>query len=1035
MQFLYRFLVIVAAGVLPSSLLAAAPANPSLNALIGGIDDGTEQPDLILSELTVSIDQHGAMAEVQIDARITNPTDEEIEARFTMQLPRAAILTGYSLDIGGVMIPGSLIDQPKAQQIYEDEVRGNIDPGLAEITSTNEFSTRIYPISGEGSRRISLTFVTPVDVAAGLSIPLESVGRVGVFRINASVTGVASPPALSLTGGPSAQFARNGRAWTLSDYTLGEVQLSGSLQLSGIAPQSDAMATRHSNGRTFFAITDQLVGSDLSDDPPDHVRVYWDVSRSRADALVTEERALLGRFLREIDPRQVDVVSFASAQPQLRSFSAGEVAALDTHLAASIYRGATSFAGLHEVAGGEADLCILFSDGDTSLDLTENFEPDCPLIVITSGPNTNAQNIGLIIDDNGAKALFLNAQNSAEILAQMRQLPVGVISIRDRGGNRLNYRALSAEDGQFSVVGEMGEWDEITVRLSGARSADRRRTYQVDTARAGRNDAAGALWAAGEVTRLSSNPADRESMQSLAQQFQVASPTMAFLVLETPEQYLTADIEPPRGFDEDWRSAYRTAKAQHDLNRKSERDDRLEFVVAEWEATRRWWNAQYDQDSVMRRHETASSGQNAQESDGQYAEASGETAERLALPLPAVASPPAPPPPPPPPPPPVAVAPSAPQEAASAESYAGGSDEMIVVTAARRTSALQDVPVAVSALSAFEAPDQSGGRTGAAVQVALAEVLSDRPYLEALDQAEPAERMQVLAEQEEAYGSVPGFYFDVAEWFRLNGEAALGRELLLSALDLKSSDDETLLIVAFRLERDGDYDTAIELLEALNARIDYRSQPGRILALALMARAEARTGAQSNAARLNDLERAFALLRKTVLDPADNRYAGLETVALMELNSLIPLIEEAGGSWSLDERLIGALDTDIRVVVEWTSADADLDLWVREPSGEEAYYGNQRTALGGKISNDMTDGYGPEEYVLRAAYAGDYQVRVQGFSGDRINPNGPGRAMVRLIRNFARQGQSQQLIDAEVGFDRSIQDENDRVVATISVNE
>lgn len=232
------------------------------------------------------------------------------------------------------------------------------------------------------------------------------------------------------------------------------------------------------------------------------------------------------------------------------------------------------------------------------------------------------------------------------------------------------------------------------------------------------------------------------------------------------------------------------------------------------------------------------------------------------------------------------------------------------------------------------------------------------------------------------------------------------------------------------MERDGDYDTAIELLEALNARIDYRSQPKRILALALMARANSTSGA----ARLSDLERAFELLKAVVLEPADIRYAGIETVALMELNSLIPLIEEAGGSWSLDERLTGTLDTDIRVVVEWTSADADLDLWVKEPSGEEAYYGNRRTGLGGKLSDDMTSGYGPEEYVLRGAYPGDYQVRVQGFNGDRINPNGPGRAMVRIIRDFARQGQSQQLIDAEVGFDRSIQDANDRVIASITVS-
>ncbi len=1065
MQASVRFFVIVAAGLLPAALFAsglltgsasaeAAPAanapanNPSLRALVDGIERGgdpKQQPTIVLSEMEVSIDQHGTMAEVQMEARLTNPSDDEIEARFTLQLPRAAVLTGYSLDIGGTMIPGSLIDQPKAQQVYEDEVRGTIDPGLAEITSTNEFSTRVYPIAPEGSRRIALTFVTPVDAAAGLTIPLQTAGPVGVFRLNASVSGVREAPVISLTGNPDIEMERSGRAWSAGEYVLSEVQLSGELQISSTVARSAAMATRHSNGRTFFAITDRLTGTDLTQSPPERVRVYWDVSRSRADALTVAERSLLGGFLERVNPAAIDVVSFASAQPQLTRLGSGDAAALDAYLAGLTYRGATSFAGLSDVIGGnsneEADLCLLFSDGGTSLNRSVNFEADCPLVVIASGPNVDTQSISRIADDNGGMALFLTAQNSAEILAQMQRMPAGVVSIRDAGGNRLQYAGLPAANGQFSVVGELGDWDEVTLRLSGTKLSERRRTYTIDTQQIGENDAAGALWAAQNVARLSNDPKDRDRMQQMAREFQVASPTMAFLVLESPDQYIAADIDPPRGFDQQWMTTYSAAKAQRENARKTEREDRLEFVITQWEETRQWWNSQFDPEAVMRRKNGQGQGQGqGQAQNGQRtgavraeaevdaaADAAGESIERLSPP----------PPPPPPAPPALAVAPS-PQESADLPAVSdggyvgGGSEDTIVVTATRRASNLQETPIAVSAISAEDLSlTSSNGPSGAVVQVALAEVLSDRPYLEALDQAAPGERLSVLAEQEEAYGSVPGFYFDVAEWFRLKGETELARQLLLSALDLKASDDETLLIAAFRLERDGDYETAIELLEEMNARIEYRSQPSRILALALMARADSTSGSAS----LADRQRAFELLSEVVLAPTDGRYDGIETVALMELNSLIPLIEAAGGSWSLDERLIGSFATDLRVVVEWTSADADLDLWVKEPSGEEAYYGNRRTALGGKMSDDMTDGYGPEEYVLRNAYQGDYQVRVQGFSGDRINPNGPGRAMVRLIRNFARGGQTQQLIDAEVGFDRSNQNENDRVVATLSVQE
>ncbi len=1009
--------MVLAATLLPTYAMAT-PANPSLSALINGINDGAEQPDIVLSELTVSIDQHGNMAEIQIDALLTNPSDNEVEARFTMQLPRDAVLTGYQLDIDGVMIPGSLIDQPKAQQIYEDEVRGNIDPGLAEISTRNEFSTRIYPVSPEGSRRISLTFVTPVDIADGLSLPLESVGPVGVFRLNASVSGVSNAPVLALTNGSPVEFVQSESGWEAAGYTLSETRLSGALHLSGVSPISDAMASLHSNGRRFFTITDQLAGINLTEEPAPHIRVYWDVSRSRADALLDEERNLLARFLRDLAPDKIEVVRFASAQPLLTRFDGDAPATVDAMLSSTSYRGATSFAGIDEVTDSDADLCLMFSDGGRSLDQSAQFEADCPLIIIASGPNIDAQKVGRLADDNGGMALFLDAQNTTEILEQMKRLPVGLVSIRDAGGNRLNFRTLPAGNGQWSVVGELSDWDEFTVQLSGTSREERRRTYLIDTARAGRNDAAGALWAAQEVARLSDNPADSDAMQALARSFQVASPTMAFLVLERPDQYVAAKIEPPHGFGQQWLEKYRIAKNAHDENRETERERRLQYVLSEWDETRRWWSAQYDQERVMQQNGQSNEPRNGQEA----AQAAGDAQST-------------------PPPPTVLERPQSQERLATTGestadaadgSYSLEADDTITVTATRREvgslSPASAVPVAFVDAEGFSGTPNEPRAT---VQVSLANVLSERSYLEALEQAQSDARLRVLAEQEVLYGTVPGFYFDVAEWFRLNGDAALGRQLLLSALDLPTSDDETLLIVAFRLERDGDYDTAIELLETLAARIDYRTQPKRILALALAARARSSAGA----ARRNDLERAFELLSEVVFEPTDTRYAGLETVALMEINSLIPLIDQAGGTWTLDERLVAIFDTDLRVVVEWTSADADLDLWVAEPSGEQAHYGNQRTALGGKLSNDMTDGYGPEEYVLKNAYQGDYQVRVQGFSGDRINPNGPGRAMVRLIRNFARGDQSEQLIDAEVGFDRSNQNENDRVVATIQVED
>jgi hypothetical protein len=88
------------------------------------------------------------------------------------------------------------------------------------------------------------------------------------------------------------------------------------------------------------------------------------------------------------------------------------------------------------------------------------------------------------------------------------------------------------------------------------------------------------------------------------------------------------------------------------------------------------------------------------------------------------------------------------------------------------------------------------------------------------------------------------------------------------------------------------------------------------------------------------------------------------------------------------DRLEGmAADTktsDLRVTISWNTDDTDIDLWVIEPDGEKCYYQHKRTKGGGELSDDMTQGYGPERYRVATAEKGTYRVLVHYF---RANPN------------------------------------------------
>jgi hypothetical protein len=74
---------------------------------------------------------------------------------------------------------------------------------------------------------------------------------------------------------------------------------------------------------------------------------------------------------------------------------------------------------------------------------------------------------------------------------------------------------------------------------------------------------------------------------------------------------------------------------------------------------------------------------------------------------------------------------------------------------------------------------------------------------------------------------------------------------------------------------------------------------------------------------------------------------------------------------------------DLRVTISWNSDATDVDLWVIEPDGSKCFYQNRRTRSG-ELSEDMTQGYGPERYQAMKALPGEYRVIVHYFSP---NPN------------------------------------------------
>ncbi len=104
--------------------------------------------------------------------------------------------------------------------------------------------------------------------------------------------------------------------------------------------------------------------------------------------------------------------------------------------------------------------------------------------------------------------------------------------------------------------------------------------------------------------------------------------------------------------------------------------------------------------------------------------------------------------------------------------------------------------------------------------------------------------------------------------------------------------------------------------------------------------------------------------------------------------------------------IFGVKSADMVITITWNTDNTDVDLHVMEPSGEECYYGHRQTKSGGELTQDVTQGYGPEMYVLKKAPKGKYRVRAKYFSSDRNRKSARTKVHATIIRNWGRKDES-----------------------------
>ena len=274
-------------------------------------------------------------------------------------------------------------------------------------------------------------------------------------------------------------------------------------------------------------------------------------------------------------------------------------------------------------------------------------------------------------------------------------------------------------------------------------------------------------------------------------------------------------------------------------------------------------------------------------------------------------------------------------------------------------------------------------------------------YIRQLKRKNSAEEAyQLYLELREKYNNMPSFYMDVADYFLKQNEAEKAFRIISNIAEIDLDNYELSRALAYKLEAEG----KTEMAEYIYAKV-LELRPEDIQSYRDLALIKIENGHFQEA-----LELLYKIVNGDLVEKDESRrFSGIEDISFVEMNNLITLHKNELDLSNIDKKLISPMQMDLRVVIDWNHNDTDIDLWVVDPNDERCWYKNKKTKIGGIITDDMTEGFGPESFKLKEAISGNYEMLIDYYSDNVQKISGPTFLKVTVFKNYGTKDQQKTL--------------------------
>lgn len=927
--------------------------------------DYKQTKDVILQKLNLEVKITANISTTVATMVFKNNSNRILEGRLTFPLPENVSVSGYALDINGKLRNAVPVEKAKAKEVFESIEKRNVDPGILEKVEGNNFRTRIYPIPANGERTVQIIYnqeLKKTENQLQYYLPLDYKAGIPSFSLKTSVFEKINTPQLEDKPDGSFNFIKNGNIW-VAEITKTNYKSTGNLIVN--LPQKDnennALMQKASGNSYYFLANVPINSTSRAKKIPREIAIIWDNSLSGLQRNHEREFQLLDEYFKVLKNVSVKVYFLNNQFEEGKKFQVNNLnyagitnwESLKKYLSETIYDGGTDFSAIKSV---NADDILFFSDGLSNFgDLDLNLNK--PVYTIISSSKANFSQMKYISLKTGGEFLNIHQNLSSQEVKKLLFQNLKFLGIKENKDLSEVYPQLPQTINNNLVLSGISTEpnSKITLLFGYGNETTQEKTISLNAENQTTNEwDISKFWAQKKIAELEIfEDQNKEEIRNLGKQFGIATNNTSLIVLENVQDYAKYEIFPPQELRGEYDHLVKNSRDQKE-NRMTNIMEKAETMT---ENLKNWWNTEFKDEKKYPKPLVGET-QIFSPTQNMIQTLSGSVAGLQIR-----------------------------RDSATTQDIEG-----VVVTAMGIRRETRNLGYSTKSIS--EENIASG-------KITTIDVKSDAEYMKSFDKLNSAETVyNEYLKQRNTYLQTPSFYFDVSKLLFQKKDKKLGLKVLSSIADLNIENEELYKLLIYKLKEQNITDKEVWIAKKVLDWQPMDPQSYRDYALAL----------EDDGKPQQALDELYKIFNKSYTQELANRDRGIEETIIMEINSLISRNGNNINTTAINPKLIADLPVNIRVVLNWNKDNTDIDLWVTDPNGEKCMYSHKSTEIGGRLSDDFTGGFGPEQFLLKKAIKGKYKMETNFYGENQVTLTGPTAIFAEIYLNYASGKQQRKLV-------------------------